>query len=52
MQVTFSVNGNIYEFSEIDDAVCRELNGEWCVRIDGQVEYIGEERPDLRMQSE
>jgi len=52
MQVTFTIDGEIYEFSNVDDALCREMNGDWCVKIDGVVEYVGKDKPEFRMQSE
>lgn len=52
MQVTFTVDGDIYERDGVDDIECREVNGEWCLKIDERVEYVGEEPPEYRVQSE
>lgn len=46
------IDGDIHEFTGVDDCECRELNGDWCVKIDGKMEYIGDEQPDFRIQSE
>lgn len=52
MRVTYTVAGDIYEFDALDDAECRELNGDWCVKVDGQMEYVGDEQPEFRVQAE
>jgi len=52
MRVTFSVEGDIHEYEGVEDAECREMNGDWCVKIDGRVEYVGDVQPELRMQAE
>lgn len=52
MRVTFSVEDDIYEREDVDDVEFRKMNGDWCLKIDGVVEYAGEAEPEVRVQSE
>lgn len=52
MKVTFAVGGDMGEFTGVEDVECRELNGDWCLKVDGVIKYVGEEWPNLRVQEE